>query len=178
MNVQTLEVAMRRLITVGIFATMIAATAMAQNSNHGQPSHPGNPGQTHSQAHGAFASNAVTHGQFAQLVLDIGLGYREATPDPLTALEKLQGWGVVPTTWQVDEPLTHSELSDILGRIAIDYLPPRPDKPVSGGYLISLLWRNIGKLRDYMASRLGHNISANHVLDAGVDRAVSPSDFD
>jgi len=40
-----------------------------------------------------------------------------------------------------------------------------------------LLRREITRLRDYLARRMGHGISVNHILDQGVDRAVSPSHF-
>jgi len=126
----------------------------------------------------ARTKESITQGEFAQMVMDIALGYEEATPDPETALEKLKGWGIAPTTWEADEPLTHRQLSALLAQVGIEYLPAKPDGAVSGAFVETLLWREVGKLRDYSAKRLGHGFSANHVLDAGVDRAVSPSDFD
>ena len=152
---------MRRLMMIGGLIVLIAATAAAQ-----------------SDVEKARTKDSITHGEFAQMVMDIALGYEEATPDPVTALEKLQLWGLAPTTWEVDAPLTHLELSQVLAHVGIEYLPAKPDAPVSGSFVVSLLWREIGKLRDYNARRLGHGFSSNHVLDAGVDRAVSPSDFD
>lgn len=131
-----------------------------------------------SQDQQADGNSAVTQGQFAQMVMDIALGYEQATPDPETALEKMKSWGIVPVTWEADEILTHGKLSGVLNQVGIDYLPGAPNKPVSASFLKTFLWRNIGRLRDYMATRLGHGFSANHVLDSGVDRAVSPSDFD
>jgi hypothetical protein len=110
--------------------------------------------------------------------MDIALGYEEATPDPETALEMLQGWGIAPVTWEAGAIMTHGDLATILGPVGIEYMPGKPDAPVSGVFVEALLWREVGKLRDYMAKRLGHGLSANHVLDSGVDRAVSPSDFD
>jgi hypothetical protein len=126
----------------------------------------------------------VTKGEFAQMVLDIALGYEEATPDAVTALEKLQVWGIAPADWDAASPLTHGELSQILRPIGIEYMAAKPDAQVSGIFVEAFLWREVGKLRDYLAKRLGHGLSANHVLDAGVDRAVlppppvSPSAFD
>ena len=152
---------MRRLITIGAVILLAASVAGAQVE----------PEQ-------ARYKDAITHGEAAQLILKIAAGYAEATPDPQTAHERLQSWGVVPVTWQWDTPLLHGELAQILGRFGIEYLPAKPDAPVSGVFLEALLWREVTKLRDYNAKRLGHGFSANHVLDAGVDRAVSPSDFD
>lgn len=161
MNVRILGVLMRRLMMISILVLLVATTAAAQ-----------------SDVEKASAKDSISHGEFAQMVMDIALGYEEATPDPTTALEKLQLWGLVPSTWEVDAPLTHAELSQVLAHIGIEYLPAKPDAAVSGAFVRALLWREIGKLRDYNARRLGHGFSANHVLDSGVDRAVSPSDFD
>ena len=152
---------MRRLITICGLVLLFATMAVAQ-----------------SNVEEARDKDAITQGEFAQLVMDIALGYEEATPDPATALEKLQGWGIAPTTWEVDALLTHRQLSELLSQVGIEYLPAKPDANVSGSFVEALLWREVGKLRDYNARRLGHGFSANHVLDAGVDRAVSPSDFD
>ena len=152
---------MRRLMMIGVLVLLVATAAAAQTD-----------------IEKVSARDSITHGEFAQMVMDIALGYEEATPDPVTALEKLQRWGIVPTTWEVDAPLTHGELSLVLAHVGIEYLPAKPNAAVSGVFVQALLWREVGKLRDYNARRLGHGFSANHVLDAGVDRAVSPSDFD
>lgn len=152
---------MRRLMTVCGLVLLLATAAAAQ-----------------SDVEPARTKDAITKGEFAQLVMDIALSYEEATPDPVTALEKLQRWGLAPTTWVADEPLTHGELALVLGHVGIEYLPAKPDAHVSGIFVEALLWREVGKLRDYNPKRLGHGFSSNHVLDAGVDRAVSPSDFD
>jgi hypothetical protein len=84
----------------------------------------------------------------------------------------------MPTTWLSDDGMTHGELAQVMGQIGVSYLPAHPDEPVSGVFVEAFLWREVTKLRDYYAKRLGHGFSANHILDAGVDRAVSPSDFD
>lgn len=161
MIVRILEVFMRRLMMIGVLVLLVATSAAAQTD-----------------VERARSKDSITHGEFAQMVMDIALGYEEATPDPVTAQEKLQLWGIVPASWEVDAPLTHGELSMVLSHVGIEYLPAKPDAPVSGVFVQSLLWREVGKLRDYNAKRLGHGFSANHVLDSGVDRAVSPSDFD
>jgi len=153
---------MRRLMTVCGLVLLFATTAAAQ-----------------SEVEPARTTDAITKGDFAQLVIDIALNYDEETTDAsVPPLERLQRWGLAPTTWEPDEPLTHRELAVVLGHVGIEYLPSKPDAPVSGAFVEVLLWREVGKLRDYKATRLGHGFSSNHVLDAGVDRAVSPSDFD
>lgn len=153
---------MKYSITLAAVVLLAAAVAGAQGQGHQHQNQSGH----------------VTNGQFAQMVMDIAMGYEQATPDPETALEKMQGWGIMPVTWEANEILTHGKLSGVLNQVGIEYLPGAPHKPVSASFLKAFLWRNIGRLRDYMATRLGHGLSANHVLDSGVDRAVSPSDFD
>ena len=153
---------MRRLMTVCGLMLLFATMAAAQ-----------------SEVEQARTKDAITKGEFAQLVIDIALSYDKETSDAaVPPLERLQRWGLAPTTWEADEPLTHGELAMVLGHIGIEYLPAKPDAQVSGIFVEALLWREVGKLRDYNAKRLGHGFSSNHVLDAGVDRAVSPSDFD
>jgi len=161
MFLRYLEVFMRRLMMIGVLVLLVATVATAQT-----------------EIEKVSEKDSITHGEFSQMVMDIALGYEESTPDAVTALEKLQRWGIVPTTWEVDAPLTHGELSEVLAHVGIEYLPAKPDAAVSGVFVQALLWREVGKLRDYNARRLGHGFSANHVLDSGVDRAVSPSDFD
>ena len=152
---------MRRLMSVCSLMLLLTTVAAAQ-----------------SEINDARTKDAITHGEFAQLVMDITLSYEQSTPDAATALEKLQRWGIAPTTWEVDALLTHGELSQVLAHVGIEYIAAKPDAPVSGVWVEALLWRETGKLRDYSATRLGHGLSANHILDSGVDRAVSPSDFD
>ncbi len=152
---------MRRTILIGGLIVLISAPVFAQSGQSAPPS-----------------KNEITMGRFAQLVLEVALGYEEATPDPETALERLKSLGIAPATWEAGTQLTHQDLQDVCQHVGIEYLAAKPDAPVSEAFVIALLWREVGKLRDYMATRLGHGLSANHVLDAGVDRAVSPSDFD
>ena len=56
-------------------------------------------------------------------------------------------------------------------------MPADRDKPVSQPFAEAMLRRELTRLRDYLARRMGHGISINHILDQGVDRAVSPSRF-
>jgi hypothetical protein len=120
----------------------------------------------------------ITHGQFAVLLLKAAAGYTDTLPDELTALEQMKGYGLVPEDWLIDDVLTHGEMADVLERFGVSYLPADRDAPVSPPYAEALLRREITRLRDYLASRMGHGFSVNHILDQGIDRAVSPSEFD
>jgi hypothetical protein len=120
----------------------------------------------------------ITHGQFAVLLLKAAAGYTGALPDVVTALEQVKGYGLVPEDWAADDVLTHGELAEVLGRFGVAYLPTDRDAPTSQDFAETQLRRELSRLRDYLAHRMGHGFSVNHILDWGVDRAVSPSTFD
>ena len=119
----------------------------------------------------------ITHGEFAVLLLQAAAGYTDALPDEETALEQVKGYGLVPEDWQIDEVLTHGELAEVLGRFGVDYFPADRDAPVSLPFAEALVRRELTHLQDYLARRMGHGFSVNHILDQGIDRAVSPSRF-
>ena len=121
--------------------------------------------------------NGITHGQFAVLLLKAAAGYTDTLPDPVDALDQVKRYGLIPESWLVDDVLTHGEMSEVLLRFAVVYVPSDRDAPVSNDFAEALLRREITRLRDYLARRMGHGISVNHILDQGVDRAVSPSRF-
>lgn len=121
--------------------------------------------------------DGITHGQFALLLLKAGAGYTDALPDVVTALEQVKDYGLVPEDWSVDDVLTHGEMAEVLARFGVTYTPADHDAPVSPPYAEAVVRRELSRLRDYLAHRMGHGFSVNHVLDWGVDRAVSPSRF-
>jgi hypothetical protein len=125
------------------------------------------------------AENAITHGEFAVLLLKATLGsLLDTEPEPEDALTRVQILGLVPATWSASGSLTHGELADVLDRLGIVYLPTTPNAPASRPFVEAFLRRELGKLRDYMATRLGLGFSVTHVRDQGIDRAVSPSQFE
>ena len=123
-------------------------------------------------------AEGITHGQFAILLLQAAAGYTDTLPDEETALEQVKGYGLVPEDWRIDDVLTHGEMAEVLGRFGVDYIPADRDAPVSQPYAEALVRRELTHLRDYLARRMGHGFSVNHILDQGIDRAVSPSEFD
>ena len=121
--------------------------------------------------------DGITHGQFAVLLLQAAAGYTNTLPDELTAMQQVVFYGLMPGSWPVDAVLTHGELSELLEQFGVVYLPADRDAPVSQAYAEAMMRREITRLRDYLARRMGHGFSVNHILDMGVDRAVSPSHF-
>ena len=121
--------------------------------------------------------DGITHGLFAVLLLKAAAGYTDTLPDPVDALDQVKRYGMIPESWLVDEVLTHGEMSQVLEQFGVVYIPADRDKPVSHDFAEALLRRELSRLRDYLARRMGHGFSVNHILDLGVDRAVSPSRF-
>lgn len=126
----------------------------------------------------AADDSAMTQGEFAVLLMQAGAGFIGELPDPESALSSAKELEMVPESWTLDAPLTHGEMADVLQSLGITHVPGDPDAPVSRAFAEALLRRELSRLRDYLASRLGHGFSMNHILDMGVDRAVSPSTFD
>jgi hypothetical protein len=131
-------------------------------------------------AAGAAAADddVITHGEFAVLLLRAGAGFTGELPQPEAALASVKELGLAPEEWTLEGPLTHGELADTVGRMGVSYVPADRDAFASRPFVEALLRRELSKLRDYLATRLGHGFSVNHILDQGVDRAVSPSRFD
>jgi hypothetical protein len=118
----------------------------------------------------------ISHGEFAVLLLKAAQGV-EWINNPEVALEKVKEYDLVSETWELETVLTHGELSEVLARFGAVYVPANADDPVSQAFAEVIVRRELSKLRDYLARRMGHGFSTAHVLDEGVDRAVSPSGF-
>jgi hypothetical protein len=119
----------------------------------------------------------LTHGDFAVLLLKAGQP-QVTPPAPNEALRKCQELTLMPSDWTPDGMLTHGELADVVGRYGVVYTPAGRDDPVSRAFAEAFLRRHIGQLRDFISLRLGHETAVTHVMDLGIDRAVSPSDFE
>ena len=119
----------------------------------------------------------ITHGQFAVLLLKAAAGYTDTLPDEVTALQQVKSYELVPQEWLLEDVVTHGEMAEVLGHFGVSYFPSDRDAPVSQEYAEAVLRRELTRLRDYLARRMGHGFSVNHILDMGVDRAVSPSRF-
>jgi hypothetical protein len=118
----------------------------------------------------------INHGDFAVLLLKAAQG-AEWINNPEVALENVKDYGLVPENWELEGILTHGELSEVLGRFGAVYVAADADDPVSKAFAEVSVRRELSKLRDYLARRMGHGFSTAHVMDEGVDRAVSPSGF-
>ena len=125
----------------------------------------------------AADENAITHGEFAVLLLQASAGFTGEVPEADAALRSMQELELVPESWTLEGTLTHGELADVLGRFGASYVPADRGAPVSRSFAKALLRRELSMLREHLATKLGHGFSINHILDMGVDRAVSPSTF-
>jgi hypothetical protein len=125
----------------------------------------------------AIRNPNLTHGEFAVLMLKAGQP-QVTPPAPDEALQTCQELSLMPSDWAVDGILTHGELADVVGRYGVVYTPAGADDPVSRAFAEAFLRRHIGQLRDFISLRLGHETAVTHIMDLGIDRAVSPSTFE
>lgn len=148
---------MRRIAPVLIFVLLCVPLAAAQG--------------------GAAAENPqLSHGELAVLLLKLGQP-QVTSPTPENALQQCKEFGLVPTDWTSEGVVTHGELADVVGQYGIVYTAADSEEPVSRAFAEAYLRRHVGKLREFISQRLGHEASVNHIMDLGIDRAVSPSDF-
>jgi hypothetical protein len=120
--------------------------------------------------------NTLTLDELAVLFLRYGQP-QVAPPGPAESFTALQEIGLFPPDYNPSDVVTHGVMSDILGRVGIVYTPASHEAPISPAFAESLLRRGAFRIRDYSARRLGIGSSLPHILDEGVDRAVSPMDF-
>ena len=119
---------------------------------------------------------ALSRGELASLLLKVGQPQSPRSA-PETALRQCKDLGLVPVEWTAEGIATHGDLAEVVGRYGVIYAPADSEDPVSQVFAEAFLRRNIGKLREFIGASLGHEASASHVMDEGIDRAVSPLDF-
>jgi hypothetical protein len=152
---------MRRVLIIGVLTLGIGTSAIAQQSSDPDTA-------------------TLSHGEFAVLLLRAMSPAPQQVLEPDQALANLKELGLAHSDWTVDGILTHGELADVALQLGIVYTPYTPadrDRPVSPAFAEAFLRREASLLREYRSRRGGHGFSTSHVLDQGVDRAVSPSDF-
>jgi hypothetical protein len=123
------------------------------------------------------ADDNCTHGFFSQLLVRTITPPQDAIPDEQTSMDLLKNEGLVPLGWLIPDFLTHAELKDVLARMGVLYETVDQDEPVSVPFAIAVVRRELSTIKDYWAKRMGHGFAKSHVLDLGIDRAVSPSEF-
>ncbi len=151
---------MKRLLTLGIaiaLVSLVLAPAMATASD--QP------------------VQGITHGEFAQLLLERMTRKGDLALSPAQALVKLQEMEFLPATWGPDSIMTHGDLATVANIFGVSYVPPAEDAPVTRGFAISFLRRYRQRIEARRAGAVMHGFSESLAMDPGVDRAVSPGDF-
>jgi hypothetical protein len=97
--------------------------------------------------------------------------------EEVPALIELKRLEIVPDEWTVAELLTYGDLDDFLSLVGLPEYQPRPsihDKPATRDDVAAIMRKYATRLRDYYSKRVGHALSVSHIMDEGVDRAVSP----
>ena len=118
----------------------------------------------------------MLHGEFAVLLLKI-VWTEGPLPEPAEALEKVKELDLAPEDWKLFGFLTHGELAGVLETFGAVYVPADRNEYPTRSFVEATLRRELARLRDYLAKRMGHGFSTSHIIDEGVDRAVSPSTF-
>jgi hypothetical protein len=148
-----------------VLAALLIAGSVAAQVNTNQPTQD-------------TGEQPISHGEFAILLLQVFATQPDGEWTGDTALAETKKLNLVPQTWQVDALLTHGEFADILERLGGHYTPTDRDAIASRPFVEAMLRREMLRLRDYPARRMGVGDSLSHILDEGVDRGVvSPSDF-
>jgi hypothetical protein len=120
----------------------------------------------------------ITHAELALLLLEVVGTKPDREMTPAAALAEVKRIELVPQTWDGNTYLTHGEFSDVLLTLGVHYTPADRDLLASRQFVEAMLRRELLRLRDSMARRMGHGSSLSHILDEGVDRGVvSPMDF-
>jgi hypothetical protein len=161
---------MRRVAAL-VLALLVASVATAQVRITSSTAEPVPPAEA--------AEQSINHAEFAELLLQV----LASAPDPLPkgdeALAEVKRMNLVPQTWAAEHYLTQGEFADVLARLGGHYTPTDRDAVASRPFVEAVLRREMLRLRDYPARRMGVGDSLSHILDEGVDRGVvSPSDFD
>lgn len=164
------EDGMRRIAAL-ILTLLVASVTSAQVNITSSTAEPVPPAEAVEQT--------ITHAEFAELLLQV----LASAPEPLAkgdeALAEVKRMNLVPQTWAAEHFLTQGEFSDVLARLGGHYTPTDRGVVVSRPFVEAVLRREMLRLRDYPARRMGVGDSLSHIMDEGVDRGVvSPSDFD
>lgn len=127
------------------------------------------------------ASEQITHGVLAQMLLEVIATKEPPQLDPPVALEKGKQIGLLPQEWSADGVLTQAEMADVLRGLcpSSSYQPSDPEGGVSRAFAAVLLRRNLPCIRHTLAGTLAHG-STDMQIGGNVGSApgpVSPSGF-
>lgn len=152
---------MKRIVTLVAVAVLLAAVS--------GPLFAGGPGEDRAE---------ISHGQFAQMLLEV-LATKESpdlTPD--VALERAKQLGLLPEEWAAADTLTQSELASVLQSLcpSSNYQPGNPAAGVSAKFAAALIRRTVPCFRQYLGQRIASG-DTDTKIGGNIDAALSPSDF-
>ncbi len=127
-------------------------------------------------AQGGDAQN-ITHGEFAQLLLQALATRGAPSATPAAALAKVQELDLMPSEWKADTVMTHGDLAVVMGALGISYVPPDEGDPVSVPFANAILRRYADEIKHTRGTLFLHSFADSDYMDRGVDRAVSPGNF-
>lgn len=151
---------MKRLLTLGIATVFVSLLAFS--------------------ATGVAAEDApqgITHGEFAQLLFELMSTNGQTSLSPAQALAEAQRMELLPATWGPNSILTHGDLAEVANIFGVTYVPPGNDIPVTRGFAVALLHRYRQRIQAKRSKVIKHGFAEALGADPGVDRAISPSNF-
>ncbi len=119
----------------------------------------------------------ITHGKFAQLLLEALATKGAPTATPASALQKVQDLGLMLPEWQADTAMTHGDLAVVMSALGVTYVPPNEEDTVSVPFANAILRRYLAEIKHTRGTLFHHCFSDSNYMDRGIDRAVSPGDF-
>ena len=121
---------------------------------------------------------AVTHGEFAQMLLQTLA--KRGTPNlsPAQALAKVKEMKLVPSSWTPSSMMTKGDMAAMANLIGVTYVPEVESLPVLKSEAADMIRRN-GDRFDAVRNAGGQEtFTQSVVVGPGPDRAISPSSFD
>jgi len=94
--------------------------------------------------------DALTHGEFAVVLLNAVAGFGYHISDPERALEETKRLGLVPDEWLAEDLLTYGEFADVLGTLGVEYVAADRDEYTSRPWVEAMLRRKDWLIRDYL----------------------------
>lgn len=118
-------------------------------------------------------ATALTHGEFAQLMLN-RLAARQAPKlERAQALERAQKLGLMPEQWAPEAVMTHAELAHVLEVAGVAYSPRDGEAPLTRDQADTAFSQDGDKLRSYV----GRTIGRARGIAAPVTHTISVSEF-
>jgi len=124
------------------------------------------------------SDQGLTHGEFAQLLLQTMAKRGEPKLSPARALAKVKEMKLVPSTWTPSAVMTQGDLAEMATIIGAVYVPAAENVSVTRNEAATMVQRNSNRIDAVRNAGGQKSFSSAIAIDPGSDRAISPSNFD